>query len=305
MGFGVGLAVLRDTRRLTRSFILQCNTTPLEEKIHKERRNGALSRGDSSYAWCHIHRSVFNETGLAKSNSNDLDNAPLVTPPGSSRLTFSKLRMFSEQIFPQITTGLCGLGPLIMYKNEATSQPCCVVSSHTTLSRLAEPSTRETVNYNATTMSDKPVLLFVTGAWHPPKCYDGLKSALIDLGYECVIPKMPTIGADSHGVTWEADKAKIIETSEPYFAEGREVVLIAHSYGGIPATAATEGQGISDRAEKGLKGGFHSIIFMAAFAIPVKGWDLITTFGGAYPEWLETGEKYTKVRKEKLRPSYK
>ncbi|RSL85332.1 hypothetical protein CEP52_016177 [Fusarium oligoseptatum] len=143
-------------------------------------------------------------------------------------------------------------------------------------------------------MSDKPVLLFVTGAWHPPKCYEGLQSALIDLGYECVIPKMPTIGADSHGVTWEADKAKILETSEQYFAEGREVVLIAHSYGGIPATAATEGQGTSERAEKGLKGGFHSIIFIAAFAIPVKGWDLITTFGGAYPAWLETGEKYTK-----------
>ncbi|KAJ4310183.1 hypothetical protein N0V84_011101 [Fusarium piperis] len=143
-------------------------------------------------------------------------------------------------------------------------------------------------------MSDKPVLLFVTGAWHPPKCYEGLKNALIDLGYECVIPKMPTVGADSHGVTWKADKAKIIETSETYFAEGREVVLIAHSYGGIPATAATEGQGTRERAEKGLRGGFHSILFIAAFAIPVKGWDLITTFGGAYPEWLETGEKYTK-----------
>jgi hypothetical protein len=96
MGFGVRLAVLRDSRRLTRWFILACNTTPLEEKIHKKSRNGALNRGRSSYAWCHIRRSVFNETRLAKSNSNDFDNAPLVTPPGSPSLTFSKLRMFSE-----------------------------------------------------------------------------------------------------------------------------------------------------------------------------------------------------------------
>ncbi|KAF4448441.1 hypothetical protein F53441_8164 [Fusarium austroafricanum] len=143
-------------------------------------------------------------------------------------------------------------------------------------------------------MSQKPVLLFVTGAWHPPKCYDGLKNALQDLGYEFVIPKMPSIGPDSHGVTWEADKAKIVETAEPFFTQGREVVLIAHSYGGIPATAATQGQGTHERAKAGLQGGFHSIIFLSAFAIPVRGWDLITTFGGSYPEWLETGEKYVK-----------
>ncbi|RBR19738.1 hypothetical protein FVER53590_13746 [Fusarium verticillioides] len=143
-------------------------------------------------------------------------------------------------------------------------------------------------------MSDKPVLLFIHGAWHPPKCYDAIKSALTNLNYQCIIPKLPSVGPESHGVTWEADKAKIIETAEPFFSKGREVVLIAHSYGGIPATAATEGQGTQDRAKRGLKGGFHSIIFLAAFAIPVKGWDLITTFGGAYPPWLQAGEKYTK-----------
>ncbi|KAK6715138.1 hypothetical protein SNK04_006069 [Fusarium graminearum] len=143
-------------------------------------------------------------------------------------------------------------------------------------------------------MSQKPVLLFVTGAWHPPKCYDVLKTALVDSGYEVVIPKMPSVGPGSHGVTWEADKAKIIETAEPLFAQGQEVVLIAHSYGGIPATAATQGQGVHERAQAGLKGGFQSIIFLAAFAIPVKGWDLITTFGGSYPGWLQAGEKYTK-----------
>jgi pimeloyl-ACP methyl ester carboxylesterase len=144
-------------------------------------------------------------------------------------------------------------------------------------------------------MSDKPVLLFVHGAWHPPKCYDAIKLALTNLNYQCIIPKLPSVGPESHGVTWEADKTKIIETAEPFFNQGREVVLIAHSYGGIPATAATEGQGTEERAKRGLKGGFHSIIFLAAFAIPVKGWDLITTFGGAYPPWLQAGEKYAKV----------
>ncbi|KAI8668043.1 AB hydrolase-1 domain-containing protein [Fusarium keratoplasticum] len=114
--------------------------------------------------------------------------------------------------------------------------------------------------------NDKPVFLVVTGAWHPPVCYDSLKNELNRLGYECAIPQMPSMGYGTHGVTWEADKAKVLETAEPYFDEGREVVLVGHSYGGIPATVATEGQGVHERAERGLKGGFRSIVFLAAFA---------------------------------------
>ncbi|KAL3295257.1 hypothetical protein RB213_005331 [Colletotrichum asianum] len=140
----------------------------------------------------------------------------------------------------------------------------------------------------------EPVFLVVTGAWHPPACYEPLKTDLISLGYECIIPHMPSMGHGTNGVTWEADKAKIIEEATSYFDQGREVILVAHSYGGVPATVATEGQGTQERAARGLKGGFNSIIFVAAFAVPVRGWDLLTTFGGAWPDWHDTCESYTK-----------
>ncbi|KAM0430872.1 hypothetical protein ACHAPT_005504 [Fusarium lateritium] len=149
-------------------------------------------------------------------------------------------------------------------------------------------------------VNDKPVFLVVTGAWHPPVCYDPLKNELNRLGYECAIPQMPSMGHGTHGVTWEADKAKVLETAAPYFDEGREVVLVGHSYGGIPATVATEGQGVHERAERGLKGGFRSIVFLAAFAVPVKGWDLLTTFGGAWPDWQDTQEAYTKNKQSTI-----
>ncbi|KAJ3531153.1 hypothetical protein NM208_g9005 [Fusarium decemcellulare] len=143
-------------------------------------------------------------------------------------------------------------------------------------------------------VNNRPVFLFVTGAWHPPACYESLRTELGTSGYECLIPQMPSMGHDTNGVTWEADKAKVLETAAPYFEDGREVVLVGHSYGGIPATVATEGQGVEERAAKGLKGGFRSIIFLAAFAVPVKGWDLLTTFGGEWPDWQNPGEAYTK-----------
>ncbi|KAM0561362.1 hypothetical protein ACHAPJ_003242 [Fusarium lateritium] len=142
--------------------------------------------------------------------------------------------------------------------------------------------------------NEKPVILIVTGAWHPPQCYEALKTELTALGYKCVIPLMPSMGHAARGVSWRDDKNKILGTAAPYFEEGRQVVLVGHSYGGIPSAASTQNEGVQERAARGLKGGFHSIIFLAAFAVPVRGWDLLTTLGGQWPEWQENQESYTK-----------
>lgn len=144
-------------------------------------------------------------------------------------------------------------------------------------------------------LDTKPVILVVTGAWHPPQCYKPLDEALAGLGYECVIPHLPSMGPGANGVTWEEDRDLIVQTATPYFEAGREVVLVAHSYGGVPAGAATKGQGVEERRKRGEKRGFKAIIFLAAFAIPVKGTDLLTTFGGVWPDWQDTHEPYTKV----------
>ncbi|KAK2675004.1 Alpha/beta hydrolase fold-1 [Fusarium oxysporum f. sp. vasinfectum] len=120
-------------------------------------------------------------------------------------------------------------------------------------------------------MSEKPVLLFVHGAWHPPKCYDAIKTALTNLGYECVIPKLPSVGSESHGVTWEADKAKIIETAEPFFNQGREVVLIAHSYGGIPRDCRDARSGNGRACETRLEWWIPLDYFLSCICYPGQG----------------------------------
>ncbi|KAK3935772.1 Alpha/beta hydrolase fold-1 [Diplogelasinospora grovesii] len=146
----------------------------------------------------------------------------------------------------------------------------------------------------ASPAENKPTFLLVTGAWHQPAFYQPTKDALTALGYECVVPQMKAQGPDSAGVTWEADVSAIMEAATPLFEAGKEVVLIAHSYGGIPGTAVTKGQGVAERAAQGKRGGFHSIIFVAAFAIPQRGLDLLQTFGGQYPPWLKGAQPYSK-----------
>ncbi|KAK8085734.1 hypothetical protein PG997_007005 [Apiospora hydei] len=133
--------------------------------------------------------------------------------------------------------------------------------------------------------SSKPIILIVHGAWHLPCMYDPLKHELNKLGYTFLCPELKTVGADKHGVTWEADKEMILDLVEPFFDQGKEIIIIGHSYGGIPACAATEGNGVQDRAAAGKKGGFRRIVYLAGFAILQRGMTLLQAFGGEWAEW--------------------
>jgi len=52
---------------------------------------------------------------------------------------------------------------------------------------------------------------------------------------------------------------------------GKEIVLIAHSYGGTPSCAAVEGQTIAERSARGEKGGIKSILFISALLVSKQG----------------------------------
>jgi len=93
------------------------------------------------------------------------------------------------------------------------------------------------------------------------------------------------VGADKHGVTWEADKEMLLNLVVPLFEQGKEIIIIGHSYGGIPACAATEGNGVQERVVAGKKGGFRRIVYLAGFAIPQRGMTLLETFGGKRAPW--------------------
>lgn len=164
----------------------------------------------------------------------------------------------------------------------------------------ANPSDPEPKEKMATSSSTtKPAIIIVHGAWSlPSPSYEPLKQQLEGLGYECYLPHLRTSGAgdDVRGQTWEADVKVILDTAQPLFDRGREVVIVAHSYGGIPGGAATAGNGVAERAAQGKPGGFKQIIYVAAFAIPAAGMDLLATFGGQWPPWADFAPAYSKVR---------
>jgi hypothetical protein len=74
--------------------------------------------------------------------------------------------------------------------------------------------------------------------------------------------------------------ARLVET------EGKDVAVVAHSYGGIVATEGVQGRfNKATRAQAGQKGGVFSIIYIAAFLVPV-GSSLCDPLGGTIPPFI-------------------
>lgn len=88
--------------------------------------------------------------------------------------------------------------------------------------------------------SSKPTILIVHGAWSPPVCYEPFQSRLEAMGYECYCPQLPSVGPNSGGVTVNADIETVRKVAIDLFDQGKEVVVIAHSAGGVPAVCDEE-----------------------------------------------------------------
>ncbi|KAF3054939.1 hypothetical protein GL218_07349 [Daldinia childiae] len=137
----------------------------------------------------------------------------------------------------------------------------------------------------------KPAVIVVVGGFHKPDHYHSLKVKLEAQGYEVFIPPLPSCSSQV-GITWKDDVAVIHKTVEPHMDNGKEFIVVCHSYGGVPGCAATSGFTVEERKNGGKKGGFRAILFMAAFAVSQAGMDILQCLGGKYPSWMTHQPSY-------------
>ncbi|KAI9666124.1 MAG: hypothetical protein M1821_004059 [Bathelium mastoideum] len=71
------------------------------------------------------------------------------------------------------------------------------------------------------------------------------------------------------------DTGVVREFVEKLIEEGKDAIVILHSYGGQVGTNALVGLGADSRAKKGKKGGVKHLIYMAASALP-EGDSMVT-----------------------------
>jgi pimeloyl-ACP methyl ester carboxylesterase len=109
------------------------------------------------------------------------------------------------------------------------------------------------------------VFVFVPGAGHSSACYAAVRAGLAAHGHETVGVELPSVGAGPVQRDLSADVAAVRGAVAPLVAAGREVVVVMHSYGGIPGSDALKGLG---RGEGGAPlGGVVGLVYLMSFLI--------------------------------------
>lgn len=119
-------------------------------------------------------------------------------------------------------------------------------------------------------MSVRPTLLLVHGAWHGAWCWESLIRVLTNRGWEVRAIDLPTVHAphkENLGMQDDADavRAAIDAVAGP-------VVVVAHSYGGVPVTQGADAPNV------------QHIVYVAAFVLD-EGESLLAAVGGVEPDW--------------------
>ncbi len=90
-------------------------------------------------------------------------------------------------------------------------------------------------------MSRKPVtVVLVAGAWYPGDSYQKVAALLEPRQYECVCVGLPS-ALSNPAATFLDDITAVRTAITAATTRGRDVVVVAHSYGGLPGHSASKG----------------------------------------------------------------
>lgn len=116
--------------------------------------------------------------------------------------------------------------------------------------------------------TEKPTILLISGAWHKAHIFDAVIDILQSQGYPVVTKALLSAGGPVS--TTVADDAEHIRQAylNDLVAQGKEVVVVMHSYAGVPGTESIKGLARKDLAAQGKQGGVVALVYLAAFMLP-------------------------------------
>jgi hypothetical protein len=117
-------------------------------------------------------------------------------------------------------------------------------------------------------VTEKPTILLIPGAWHRGSTFEPVAKILREQGYEAEAITLPSVGGPSSTTAYD-DARHVQETYlTSLVAEGKEVIIVMHSYAGIPGTECVKGFARKDLAAQGKHGGVVGLVYIAAFLVP-------------------------------------
>lgn len=122
-------------------------------------------------------------------------------------------------------------------------------------------------------------------AWTLPPVYDNLRYVFSSRGFPSEAPAHPSVDAEPPNKTFDGDVSNLKDVCIGLVEQGRAVVLVMHSYGGLVGPGAVEGLAKKDREAECRYGGVILLVYMAAMAIP-KGMSTRDLMGGQFLEYM-------------------
>lgn len=118
-------------------------------------------------------------------------------------------------------------------------------------------------------------VVIIPGAFTVPEAYDLVVQGVTARGLDIKAIHLPSVGTpgprEGAAPTMYDDAAFIAAHVRSLADAGKDVLLIAHSYGGVPTTESVRGLSKKDRAAQGLKGGIIGIGYMTSLVPNVGG----------------------------------
>lgn len=140
-------------------------------------------------------------------------------------------------------------------------------------------------------MAQTPAVVIIQGAFQTPEFYTAFESELRSYGFETVHPVLPTC-TDIENAEYPkrtiTDDARVVHTAIKALVEqGKIVVVLMHSYGGLVGTECIIKELTrDDRKARGLSGGVVHQILLGSVA-PAEGSSVKASRGGQWPEDVE------------------
>lgn len=133
-------------------------------------------------------------------------------------------------------------------------------------------------------MSSKPIIVLTPGAWHSPEHFQDLRDELHARGWETRGVRHQSVGSEPPTKGLYDDAAATGAVLQELADQGQQIVLVAHSYGGLAAAEGVKGFGFKQRAAEGKPGGVIIFVYLAAF-VGQKGQSILSMTGDVYPPW--------------------
>ena len=149
---------------------------------------------------------------------------------------------------------------------------------------------------------ESPTVVIIPGSFAPAKLYRGFAQSLERHGIDSHIVDVPSVGRQ--GIlpqqSMSDDVDEIIRVVSKLLGQGKEVVFMAHSYGGIPTTQSLSKLSRKAQEAQGKQGGISRVIYLASVLLQT-GVSNLDGFESNLPDYLTIKVIVYITRLEKLR----